>query len=258
MPIHHPLDRHRGSPTGHRSRHPDPRTGESGYGNVPSYDGLSKYDVNRPGWEAIRNALYDSSAYAAAGALSLQFFQVPQGQGTTSEPVSTGVKTLADTNMLAAGSLPNNIEYLAESVEIDFQPTTPTVATAMPGVQETPSAATAIVLINDVYIFRRSGWLIFHIGSKDYLQEAPLSKFPTKTHFHVEGFASDADTTTKNLTIGQWATVSGRPYHLAPLSLRLESTQNFNINLNWGAKQVITNPARVFVRIDGVYYRRSQ
>lgn len=253
MPSHHHMDRHRGrGPTAHRD------SSASNFGNVPSYSGLDKYDVNRPGWEAIRNALYDSATYAAAGQLSLQFFQVPLGAGTTSEPISAGVKTLGDTNMLAAGALPNNIEFLAESVEVDFQPTVPSASGGNPS-SEGAGVALIPPLINDVYIFRRSGWLIFHIGSKDYLQEAPLSKFPTKAHFHLEGALSDATTAAANSkTAFQWATVTGRPYHLAPLSLRLESTQNFNINLNWGSLQVIINPARVFVRIDGVYYRRSQ
>lgn len=32
---------------------------------VPTRAQLSKYSVNRPGWEAIRQSLYDFAAYAA-------------------------------------------------------------------------------------------------------------------------------------------------------------------------------------------------
>ncbi|MDE2020741.1 MAG: hypothetical protein KGJ13_10430, partial [Patescibacteria group bacterium] len=50
----------------------------------------------------------------------------------------------------------------------------------------------------------------------------------------------------------------GRPYILKA-ALRLVSNQNFGVTLNWPEGNVaIVNPARVFVRLDGVFYRRSQ
>ncbi|MGZ7265373.1 hypothetical protein ACXWP3_09695, partial [Streptococcus pyogenes] len=61
---------------------------------VPTRAELSKYSVNRPGWEAIKQSLYDYQAYAAAGQTNLTFFALPVGQSS---------KTLSDTNMTLAG-----------------------------------------------------------------------------------------------------------------------------------------------------------
>lgn len=216
--------------------------------NVPNRQALSQYVVNREGWEAIRTTLYDTQAYAAAGVTQLSFFSLPIGQGG---------KTLSDTNMNLAGQLPTNQEFLVQSIEVTFYPATPTVAAGMPAVFGAQLAATSI---NDAYIFRRSGNLQFVIGSKPYLQEAPLMKFPSKSDFTLSAALSDITTAGANMQsrIG-YATAAGRPYMLHPASLLLTSNQNFSITLNWPeGVQAITNPARVGVVLDGFLYRRSQ
>jgi hypothetical protein len=133
-----------------RSRHPRPS-------GVVGEDTLSQWDVNRDGWEAIRNDLYDSIAYAAAGQTVLTFFQQAVGG-------SSG-KTLSDTNMELGGQMPNMQKFLVESVEIDFQPTVPAVTAQNPAVYGAGAAAS---IVNDVYLFRRTGYLQFNIGSKYY------------------------------------------------------------------------------------------
>ena len=90
---------------------------------VPNRAQLARYSVNRPGWEAVRQSLFDHQAYAAAGTTQLTFFALPQGQGG---------KTASDTNMVAAGQLPANQEFLVQSIEVLLFPTTPTVAAAIP------------------------------------------------------------------------------------------------------------------------------
>jgi len=216
--------------------------------SAPNRAQLSKYSVNRPGWEVIRQSLYDFQPYLAAGHNSLNFFAAPTGQGG---------KTLTDTNMTLAGQLPRNQEFLVQSVEIFLLPTTPTVAAGMPSVFGAGLAAT---LVNDEYIIGRSGNLNLTIGSKPYLQEAPLGRFPSKANFSTEGSASDASTAAANLqfraNFGCW---KGRPYMLDPAPVLLPENQNFSVTLNWpeGA-QAITNPARIGVILDGLLYRRSQ
>lgn len=97
------------------------------------------------------------------------------------------------------------------------------------------------------------------VGSKPYLQEAPLGRFPSKTHFEVAGAVADVTTAgaalQSRIAFGHWA---GRPYQLtAPI--KLTSSQNFSITLNWPeGVQAITNPARVGVVLDGLLYRKSQ
>lgn len=222
---------------------------------LPTLNDLQKYSVNTDGWEVIRTKLYDSAAYLAAGASVLSFFAQPVGQGAA--VLGGGVKTISDTNMVLAGQLPTNQQFLVESIEVDFFPTTPTVAAAMPAAY---GAGAVAALVNDEYIFRRAGNLQFIIGSKPYLQEAPLAKFPPKTQQFVTGAASDASTAAaaQNTRIARMVS-EGRPYMMKPVPLVLTSNQNFSISLNWpeGA-QAITNPAKVVVSLDGFLYRRAQ
>lgn len=217
-------------------------------GQVPTRAQLAKYSVNRPGWEAVRQSLYDFQAYAAAGVTQLTFFANPVGQSN---------KTLSDTNMTLAGQLPKNQEFLLQSIEVVFHPTTPTVAAQMPAAFGAQAAAQ---VINDAYIFGRSGNLQLIVGSKPYLQEAPLGRFPQKAHFCLDAALADATTAAANqqsrAAFGYWA---GRPYQLDPAPLLLVENQNFTITLNWPeGVQAITNPARVGVILDGILYRRSQ
>lgn len=217
-------------------------------GAVPTRAQLSKYSVNRPGWEAVRQTMYDFQAYQAAGHSFLQFFALPVGQGG---------KTLSDTNMTLAGQLPKNQEFLIQSIEVQFFPTTPTVAAQMPGAF---GAGVAQQLLNDVFIVGRSGNLQMIIGSKPYLQEAPLGKFPPKTHLNIDAALSDATTAAANLQgRSGYAYWGGRPYVLDPAPLLLPENQNFAITLNWPeGVQAITNPGRIGVVLDGILYRRSQ
>lgn len=219
---------------------------------VPGRAQLSQYVVNRPGWEAVRNSKYDFQQYAAAGQTQLTFFSQPLGQGTG---WAGGTKTFSDTNMELAGQLPANQEFLIESVEIMFLPTTPTVAAQMPGAAV--AALTIPQIVNDAYIVGRAGNLQMIIGSKPYLQEAPLGRFPPKSHFAVMGAAATTVAAEQLTAIFPYWT--GRPYMLAPASLLLNSNQNFSITLNWPeGVQAITNPGRIGVILDGFLYRRSQ
>lgn len=215
---------------------------------VPNRQQLAKYNVNRPGWEAIRATLYDFQAYPAAGSLNLQFFAIPNGQGG---------KTFSDTNMALAGQLPANINFLVQSIEVVFFPTTPTVAAQMPAAFGAQAIAQ---IVNDAYIFRRSGNLEFIVGSKPYLQDAPMCKFPSKTYYQLD--AALADVTTAGAALQSriaYGDAKGRPYLLSPADLLLESNQNFSVFLRWPeGLQAITNPARVGVVLDGILYRRSQ
>ena len=215
---------------------------------VPTRAQLSKYSVNRPGWEAIRQSLYDFQAYAAAGQSVLTFFQLPVGQNS---------KTQSDTNMTLAGQLPKNQEFLIQSIEVFFSPTTPTVAAQMPAAFGAQAIAQ---IVNDSYIVGRSGNLSLVIGSKPHPPEAPLRRFPPKAAFRLDGAFADVTTAgaslQSRLAFGQWR---GRPYLLDPAPLLLPENQNFSVSLNWPeGGQAITSPGRIGVILDGILYRRSQ
>jgi hypothetical protein len=222
---------------------------------VYSFDRMSEmFSVTNERHEVIKTSLYDSAPYPAAGILQLSFFQQGIGGGTG---FGGATKTPSDTNMVTNGLLSAGISFLVQNIEIEIQTTTPTVAAQMPAAYGAQAAA---ALVNDAYIIGRSGYLRFEILSKPYLVEAPVGRFPQNADFDVSGALSDATTaaaTQQNrLAFGKW---KGDRYHLSPVSLLLASTMNFSITLNWPeGLQAITNPARIFVHLNGIEYRLSQ
>ena len=223
-------------------------------GYIPNVANLRNYQVNLDQWETLRQSLYDSASYVAAGQSQLTFFALPVGQGTG---FGGSTKTLSDTNMQLAGQMPANQMFLVEEIEVHVQTTTPTVTAQMPAAF---GAQAISQIVNDAYIIYRSGNLNFVIGSKSYLQEAPLMVFPPTSVFVVEG--SLADTTTaaaSSQSRVQYAGARGTPYVLTPNNLLLISSQNFGVTLNWPeGVQAITNPARIFVKLNGLLYRKAQ
>ena len=208
---------------------------------APSLSQLAKYNVNRAGSvEAIRQTLYDFQTYASAGQTSLTFFQVPQGQGG---------KTLDDTNMELAGSLPSPKRFLLQSIEVYFFPGPFPSTLSAPAVSD---------FVNDTYEVAMSGFLKFFIGSKDYLIEAPIGRFPQKTHLYGWSGASDSTTAGATQAVNNsYANFAGRPYRINP-EILIEPTQNFNVSLNWAAAVGISANARIGVVLDGILYRNSQ
>lgn len=228
--------------------------------NIPSKQAAAAmFGVNTGTWEGVKWSLYDSTAYPAAGVSTLAFFAQPLGQGTG---FGGGVKTLSDTNMNLAGQIPSMQQFIITDIEVLFQPTTPTVAAQMPAAFGNDVVA---AIVNDEYIFRRSGNLQLAIGSKAYVQDAPLWVFPSKQNFEISAALSDTTTAAGNLTAaGQGSRIAhgftkGMPYILGSGSLNLTNNQNFSVTLGWPeGVQAITNPARVFVRLNGWLYRAAQ
>lgn len=211
---------------------------------IPSLADLQQYNVNRAGQiEGIRSSLYDFQTYANAGTTTqYTFFQVPVGQSS---------KTLADTNMEAAGSLPSPKSFLVESIEIFL----------FPGLSpSTSGVASANDMSNDVYALSKAGYLNFFIGSKSYLTEAPIGRFPPKNALH--GWAGLADTTTAGAGQARkvsYASFAGQPYMMSPPIL-LVPTQNFNVTLNFPTTAALPSgqDARIGVVLNGILYRNSQ
>lgn len=205
-------------------------------------------------WEFITQSLYDSAVYASAGQVSLSFFQTPQGAGTG---FGGGAKTLSDTNMVLNGQLPSGNMFVCSAIECEFQPTTPTVAAQMPAAFGAQAIAQ---IINDAYIFWRSGNLTLRILAKDYSTEAPLMRFPSQADFSVQAALSDVSTAGASFQSRvAFGSAYGAPYILSPNNLLIPETTNFKVTLAWPeGVQAITNPARVFVRLSGMMARQAQ
>lgn len=205
-------------------------------------------------WEFIEQSLYDSFAYVAAGVNSIDLFQLPVGQGTG---FGGSTKTLSDTNMVNAGMLSQGLMQLVTSIELEFQPTTPTVTAQMPAVFGAQAAAQ---IINDAYIFWRSGNLLFKILAKNYLQEAPMMRFPSAADFSLQAALADATTAaaTQQSRIA-FGSSYGQPFIFSPENLLIPSTTNFKVTLAWPeGVQAITNPARIFCHLNGMEARLAQ
>lgn len=220
--------------------------------NVPSFDAIGNYAINRSGeYEATRQSLYDFQAYPAAGATSFTFFQNPVGQSG---------RTLADTNVENAGTLPAPKHLLVQSIEIYLFPgdNPVTANNAADIVADAPNFA------NDVYALQQSGFLDFFIGSKSYLTEAPIGRFPPKTCLKTE-FAftlqtkQTAGADNNSQVSGDYAVFTGRPYQINPWIL-LTPTQNFNVTLNFPTAVALPSGvnARIGIVLDGILYRLSQ
>jgi len=220
--------------------------------NIPSHAELQRYSVNRHNEpEAYRQSLYDFQTYANAGSTQFTFFQNPVGQGG---------RTSADTNMEQAGALPSPKAMLVQSIEVVLFPGVNPVTEN----NTTTAAAVESNFTNDVYALQKAGYLDFFIGSKSYLIEAPLGRFPPKTRLHTQfGFgvqiaqASAADQTAQ--VSGDYACFDGRPYMVNPWIL-LTSTQNFKVTLNFPTAVSLPSgqDARIGVILDGISYRLSQ
>lgn len=218
--------------------------------NFPSFEQLDNWSVNRSGdYEVIHQSLYDFQTYAQAGQTSLNFFSLPKGQSG---------KTIADTNLTLAGVLPAPIHFVVQSLEVYFIPA------PLPVTVETAADLTVVVpdYTNDVFEVWESGSLDFTIGSKSYLQEAPIGRFPQKTRINVD--TSSALQTKQAIAADQhwtlssdYAAFSGRPYWIDPWLL-LVPTQNFSVELIWPAAVAISASARIGIVMDGLLYRLSQ
>lgn len=231
---------------------------------APRYN-LMQNRVTRPGQnEIIRQSFYDFQIYPTVGLTAMAFFQQPKGQGQASyQGAAAGnVKGIWDTNMDLAGTIPAGKIFRVESIEVPFFPGAVATANvwtpALINGFAVAAAATVQASMQDVQDFYQSGALQLFILSKSYLDEAPLGRFPPKTHLGMAAAVASNSATVGELVIGSAYQV-GRAYKLDP-EITLTSVQNFAVNLTWGA--AVATPsgfnARVGVILDGVLERASQ
>lgn len=222
---------------------------------------LQQYNANRPDQiEILRQSLYDSLTYPSAGQAQLTFFQVPKGQAGAVGLATTAAKTLQDTNMDIAGSLPAPKNFLVQSIELFFFPGGSGTTTYVPITLTQLNSATFTHFIDNVFFFAQSGWLELFIGSKAYLNEAPLLKFPPKNALHVVSQIGVSQSLASNTNAWMnYASLGGKPYIMDPPIL-LVQTQNFNVTLNWNGSLALPSgfAAKVVCNMNGLLIRNSQ
>jgi hypothetical protein len=194
--------------------------------------------------------LFDANSYPAAGATQLSFFSTPIGQGTTSAPGATGGKTLADTNMYAAGLLAKGNEFYMTGQEfVLFPGDAPEQALAAGGLN---------YFANDVYNVGKSGVVALQVGSqRTYIQDGPLQNFPPSTRLFVGaaigGTVTAGASTLLSLEYAAWV---GEPYDITPIYI--EATQGFQEYVTWPAAVTVSVTARLFSRMRGYLIRQAQ
>lgn len=209
---------------------------------------LAAHRVTVPGvQDEIYAPLYDSVAYPQAGATQLNFFSTPIGQGTTSAPGATGVKTEADTNMTNAGLLPKGNRFYCTGIEFNFLPA------ALPG--NTGALATTGQNTNDVYEVANSGWVRFRVQNRDYVLDGPLGVFPPLNRLAVASTPASVVTATTIVQV-DYAAFGGVPYNIVPVFI--EENQGFGVQVNWPAAVGITALSRIFCRLRGRLIRDAQ
>jgi hypothetical protein len=202
---------------------------------------LQAYTPDRPSSvEAIWQPQYDFQSYSTGGVTQQVFFQLPVGQGG---------KTLADTNMKLGGQFPSPTGFLITAVMVVYLPN------FAGDPSTTAAAATVATNLNDVTRMANRGYLTITIGSKDYLTDGPLGKFPP--NFGVGGVSSLAGTYAAGTQVlNDYARSVGRYYEITPLYI--PTSQNFNVSLNWPTAVTVAVTGRIGVILDGFYYRNSQ
>lgn len=172
--------------------------------------------------DVIVEPRYDTNIIPAAGALSLTYFAIPQGQGLTVFNNGAGVtKQLADTNMDLAGQLPAGYNF----VILGFR------AQPMFWISNINATLAVTGQANDANTWSHGGTLSFTIGSKPFLR-VPLDTVPAGmgvsggsalfTGFQAGSAAHGLPTLDNAFKIGK------QP-------LELSQTQNFLVTLNWVA-----------------------
>ncbi len=152
--------------------------------------------------------IYDSAIYAAAGQDQLVMCIVPVG-GQLND--NSRVKTDADTNLNAAGTLPTNQKMLVTSAQILFFPST---FNAHNEADAGISAAVNRSRTNDIAAFFEGGLLHLALKGNDIVKDGPLMLFPPMTH--IEGTAAMTNTDTDNNRTIEFANCKGHAYPLEP------------------------------------------
>ncbi len=208
---------------------------------APTLIQLEQYNVNLEGQpEVIYQPIYDFQVYPAAGFIELAFFAVPQGQAG---------KTFDDTNMTTAAVLPVPINMAITNIQVWF----------FPGSIVSATGAIVADNWNDVEAVMVAGNLQLEIGSKEYLVDAPLMKFPPQARLAGAAALSDATTAAAALvTKIDYASAAGRIYDVVPY--RLISQQDFVVRLRFAA--LVPTPStvagRIGVALGGFRYRLAQ
>lgn len=181
--------------------------------------------------EVIFQPLYDTQVYPNAGANALAFFQ---------ESIGVNNKTVVQTNMELNGQLPKGQAFVVTAIQVAFYS------------GELSDGTDVTRLVDDARTFAENGALVFRIGSKDYVTQAPLGKFPPVEGLEVVAAVADG---TGIINV-EYARTDGREF--AILDLELASSNNFKVSLLELPALPSGIDGKIVVSLNGYLYRNTQ
>lgn len=203
----------------------------------PRLKELLKYRVNIPDIiEVIYEPLYDLQTYPLAGQSTFTFFQ---------RQIGANGATLSDTNLDIPGLISKGRTFLVTGLEVNFYPGADALANAN---------APDVDFFSSVYdVLTSSASINLRIGSKSYFRQAPLVKCPPEQYLYVIG------DTSNGIGASGFSYASGMGDPMDVVDLRLESTQNFDVSINFtNPVPVATETGRLGVTLRGFLFRNAQ
>jgi len=183
----------------------------------------------------LKQPLYDTNIYAAAGQAQLQFFSIPRGQAM---PVTGVAKSEADTNMQQASQLgtPNMFELYGFNCK--FQQ--------------------SVWDADDFNAFYDTGVFRFFFGQQRPWLTVPLSKIPCGVmpsgSVTIDGAAAPGQE-IYSMTNGPPHTQSYYNFTVRRAPILINSNETFSVTLDWplGAVAVTAN-GRITVELVGILH----
>lgn len=218
--------------------------------------------------ELIWQPIYDWVIYPTGGLANVPFFQVPQGQGWSAQPLAAAaVKTADDTNLMQAGLLPSPQCFWVDGMEFAVDPGGTATANlfthAVPSVYLGTAAAASTINLNDSNFILRSGLVTLRIMDKIYFQDGPLYRFPPSASMRYDGNMAICGTNAQPGSLSTMEANSIGPSVRFEPGYGIKETTSFGVNIHFTPTVVTTAPgsgfnARIGCRLNGWLIRAAQ
>lgn len=232
--------------------------------NAPGLDEAMQFATERPRTvEVVGQSLYDLQEYPAAGRSEFEFFSTPVGQGVSAFAAGRA-KTFADTNMEAPKMLPQGVSHLLTAIYVTaFRSLAQSEYGFVAGTGPAPSTTQ-----DTVPAILENGALSLIIGSKSFLSEAKLTRFPMPQRIKQDGDLATNSATAGSIVALYEASLGAvnNGESAAPLvyvidpPILIPPQQNFAVKLSFlpPIATVSTGVHILGVFMDGYRYRYAQ
>jgi len=213
----------------------------------------AEFGIFGPGKESFPWVLFDKQTYPAAGFVApVQFFQRQQGQGGIANDI---------TNMPGQGQFPQNVQYVADSLEYDFIPARDVGRV----VADADAAGAEPSNFSDKYNVCMHGYVEITLGNvKNYGKISPLAQLVPSYRLSGVGAlamnngfqAAAANKTPAALEI-DLPNVVGQSFPVGPFYIPSMTSIQVTLSFPSGAIAVQAESQHMF-NLNGLYIQRRQ